>query len=45
LEKKKMKQESEREKKERIAREGRKYWERLTQALPEHSLRVWKVVI
>jgi dynein regulatory complex protein 1 len=28
--KKQVKQESEREKKERIAREGKKYWEKLT---------------
>lgn len=32
--KKSLKQLSEREKKERIAKEGKKYWEKLTQVLP-----------
>jgi len=36
--------ETEREKKERIAREGKKYWERLTHVLPEHTFRIWKVL-
>lgn len=36
-------QETEREKKERIAREGKKYWEKLTQVLPERTFRIWNV--
>jgi hypothetical protein len=35
--------ETARETKERIAREGKKYWEKLTQVLPEKTFRVWKV--
>lgn len=42
--KKSLKQLSEREKKEHIAREGKKYWENLTQVLPERTFRVWKVL-
>lgn len=42
--KKQVKQESEREKKERIAREGKKYWEKLTQVLPDRTFRVWRVL-
>lgn len=38
-----VKVESERQKKERIAKEGKKYWEKLTQVLPERTFRVWKV--
>jgi len=39
-----MKQESEREKKERIAKEGKKYWEKLTKVLPDRTFRVWNVL-
>jgi len=39
-----VKQETEREKKERIAREGKKYWEKLTQVLPDRTFRVWKIL-
>lgn len=42
--KKLQKVESERERKEKIAREGKKYWEKLTQVLPERTFRVWKVL-
>ena len=35
--------ETARETKERIAREGKKYWEKLTQVLPPKTFRVWKV--
>ncbi|KAL4463401.1 hypothetical protein ABPG72_011613 [Tetrahymena utriculariae] len=42
--KKAVKQETEREKKERIAREGKKYWEKLTQVLPERTFRIWNVL-
>jgi len=42
--KKAITKETEREKKERIAREGKKYWEKLTHVLPEHTLRIWKVL-
>lgn len=42
--KKSLKQLSEREKKERIAKEGKKYWEKLTQVLPERTFRIWKVL-
>jgi dynein regulatory complex protein 1 len=38
-----VKVESEREKKERIAKEGKKYWEKLTQVLPDETIRVWQV--
>jgi dynein regulatory complex protein 1 len=38
-----VKQETERQKKERIAKVGKKYWEKLTQVLPERTFRVWKV--
>jgi hypothetical protein len=41
--KKPVKQETEREKKERIAREGKKYWEKFSQILPDETFRVWKV--
>lgn len=34
-------QESDREKKERIARQGKMYWTKLTQVLPEKTLNVW----
>lgn len=37
-------QETQKEKKERIAREGKKYWEKLTQVLPEKTLKVWKIL-
>jgi hypothetical protein len=43
--KKAVKVESERDKKERIAKEGKKYWEKLTQVLPDETLRVWKVIL
>lgn len=36
--------ETARETKERIAREGKKYWEKLTQVLPEKTFRVWKML-
>lgn len=36
--------ESARETKERIAREGKKYWEKLTQVLPPKTFRVWKML-
>jgi dynein regulatory complex protein 1 len=39
--KKSSKQVSEREKKEKIAREGKKYWENLTEVLPRRTFRVW----
>ena len=42
--KKPVKQETERERKERIAREGKKYWEKFSQILPEETFRVWKVL-
>lgn len=42
--KKSLKQLSEREKKDLIAREGKKYWEKMTQALPDRTFRVWKVL-
>ncbi len=42
--KKSIKQLSEREKKEHIAREGKKYWINMTQVLPERTFRVWKVL-
>ena len=42
--KKSIDQLSEREKKEHIAREGKKYWEKLTQVLPERTFRIWKVL-
>ncbi|KRX03875.1 hypothetical protein PPERSA_04753 [Pseudocohnilembus persalinus] len=42
--KKIQKVESEREKKEKIAREGKKYWEKLTHVLPERTFRIWKVL-
>lgn len=42
--KKSLNQLSEREKKERIAKEGKKYWEKLTQALPERTFRIWRVL-
>ncbi|CAD8071663.1 unnamed protein product [Paramecium sonneborni] len=38
------KQETERQKKERIAKEGKKYWEKLTQVLPEKTFRVWRIL-
>lgn len=41
--KKSNKLESEREKKERIAREGKKYWEKFAHILPDETFRVWKV--
>jgi dynein regulatory complex protein 1 len=42
--KKSITKETEREKKERIAREGKKYWEKLTFVLPEHTFRIWKIL-
>jgi dynein regulatry complex protein 1 len=42
--KKSLKQLSEREKKDLIAREGKKYWEKMTQALPDRTFRIWKVL-
>jgi len=42
--KKQQKQESERERKERIARKGKQYWENLTNVLPARTFRVWKVL-
>lgn len=42
--KKHVKQETEREKKERMARLGKSYWEKLTQVLPPRTFRVWKVL-
>ena len=41
--KKTVKIETEREKKQRIAREGKRYWEKLTQVLPEKTFRIWRV--
>ncbi|KAM3146339.1 hypothetical protein pb186bvf_001684 [Paramecium bursaria] len=38
------KQETERQKKERIAKEGKKYWEKLTQVLPERTFNVWRIL-
>ena len=37
-------QETERQKKERIAKIGKNYWTKLTQVLPEKSLNVWKTL-
>ncbi len=42
---KQQKQESERERKERIARIGKKYWENLTHVLPDRTFRIWKVSV
>lgn len=42
--KKSLKQLSDREKKDLIAREGKKYWEKMTQVLPERTFRVWRVL-
>ncbi|EGR34385.1 hypothetical protein IMG5_013690 [Ichthyophthirius multifiliis] len=42
--KKAVKQETQREIKERIAREGKKYWEKLTQVLPARTFRIWNVL-
>jgi len=36
--------ENEREKKERIAREGKAYWTKLTHVLPDHTIRIWRVL-
>lgn len=42
--KRSLKQLSEREKKDLIAREGKKYWEKMTQVLPERTFRIWKIL-
>lgn len=42
--KRSLKQLSEREKKDLIAREGKKYWEKMTQVLPDRTFRVWKIL-
>lgn len=42
--KKSLKQLSQREKKDLIAREGKKYWEKMTQVLPDRTFRIWKVL-
>jgi len=39
-----IKVETEKEKKERLAREGKKYWEKLTHVLPDHTFRIWQVL-
>ena len=41
--KKATKKETQREIKERLARDGKHHWERLTQVLSEETFRVWKV--
>jgi dynein regulatory complex protein 1 len=42
--KKATKKETQREIKERLARDGKHHWERLTQVLSEETFRVWKVL-
>jgi len=32
------------EKKERLAKENKRYWESLTHVLPDHTFRVWQVL-